>query len=151
MPQAVRAKLTEWTQRYLPLEIVGTVTALLGAWLANMFTANPVAIAFAGTWGENVGYYALAAARDFELRLDDDGDIDEVPKLGLWRLLRNMVVEFGFAEGMDSFVVRPACMYFGQQLLGSLSWGIVAGKLAADVVFYALVIVFYELRKKYLD
>jgi hypothetical protein len=140
----VRTKLTEWFWRYLPLEILGTVTALAGAGFASVFTASSVIIAFAGTWGENVGYYAYATGRDWKAHFAEE----PVTTGGVLRLVRNMLVEFGFAEVMDSFVVRPACMYLGQELLGSMAWGVVAGKLAADAVFYGFVIFFYELRKK---
>jgi hypothetical protein len=39
-------------------------------------------------------------------------------------------------------------MYAAVRLLGSLGLGIVLGKLAADVVFYAIAVTFYELGKK---
>jgi hypothetical protein len=135
----MRAKLNEWFWRYLPLEITSIATALIGAYGAAWFTDNSVAIAFAGTWGENVGYYAYAVIREF------------TPGMGVLRLLRNLLVEFGAAETLDSFVVRPLCMLAGQHVLHSVGWGIAAGKIAADVVFYAIVVVFYEVRKKFLD
>jgi hypothetical protein len=135
----MRAKLAEWFWRYLPLETISIITALLGAFGAARFTDNAVVIAFAGTWGENVGYYAYAAMREYK------------SGMGIIRLLRNLLVEFGIPETLDSFVVRPFCMLVGQETLGSVGWGIAAGKIAADVVFYALVVGFYELKKKFLD
>lgn len=133
-----RAKLSEWLWRYLPLEIVATVTALMGAGLVSLATSNQVALAFAGTWGENVGFYGYAAWRDYRTHQ------------GFLRLAGHMLVEFGPAEALDSFVVRPACMYLGQQMTGSLGWGIALGKVAADVVFYVLVIISYEIKKRWL-
>lgn len=133
-----RAKLSEWLWRYLPLEIIATITALMGAGLVSLITSNQVALAFAGTWGENVGFYGYAAWRDYRTHQ------------GFLRLAGHMLVEFGPAEALDSFVVRPACMYLGQQMTGSLGWGIALGKVAADVVFYVLVILSYELKKTWL-
>lgn len=133
-----RAKLSEWLWRYLPLEIIATITALMGAGLVSLITSNQVALAFAGTWGENVGFYGYAAWRDYRTHQ------------GFLKLAGHMLVEFGPAEALDSFVVRPACMYLGQQMTGSLGWGIALGKVAADVVFYVLVILSYELKKKWL-
>lgn len=134
----MKAKLTEWLRRYLPLEIIATVTALMGAGLVSLVTSNQVALAFAGTWGENLGFYGFAAWRDYRTHK------------GWLRTAGHMLVEFGPAEALDSFVVRPACMYLGQELTGSLGWGIALGKLAADGVFYVLVIASYELKKRWL-
>jgi hypothetical protein len=136
---ALTAKLSEWFWRYLPLEIISTITAVLGAYGAALFTDNRVVIAFAATWIENVGYYAYAIYREHK------------PDIPAARTARNLLVEFGIPEVMDSFIVRPFCMYVGTQWIGNLGLGIAAGKIAADVVFYALVIVFYEARKKYFD
>jgi len=133
-----RATLSEWLWRYLPLEIIATITALMGAGLVSLVTSNQVALAFAGTWGENIGFYGYAAWRDYRTHQ------------GFLRLAGHMLVEFGPAEALDSFVVRPACMYLGQQMTGSLGWGIALGKIAADVVFYVLVIASYELKKRWL-
>lgn len=60
-----------------------------------------------------------------------------------------MLLEFGPAESMDSFLVRPAAMYFFPKLLGNIALGLLAGKLAADILYYIPTIMGYELRKKY--
>jgi hypothetical protein len=57
----------------------------------------------------------------------------------------NLLVELGPAELLDSAVIRPLAMAGGTGLLG-LPWGILAGKLAADVLFYAVAILAYEWR-----
>jgi hypothetical protein len=51
-------------RRYLPVELVCTVTALLGAWAAAL-TGSPAAVAVAGAWGENVGFYGIMLGRKF--------------------------------------------------------------------------------------
>ncbi len=62
--------------------------------------------------------------------------------------LRNLSLEFGPAELLDSFLVRPLAMYLGPIVVGSLTAGVILGKIAADVVFYTLAIVGYEFGKK---
>ena len=62
-------------------------------------------------------------------------------------MLTGLLVEFGPAEIADTFAVRPLAMYLGPLLIGHLAAGILAGKIAADIVFYALAIVGYELFK----
>jgi hypothetical protein len=62
--------------------------------------------------------------------------------------VRALLWEFGVAEVLDSFLVRPLCMYAAVRLTGTLALGIILGKLAADAVFYAIAITFYEIGKK---
>jgi hypothetical protein len=141
-----RGRVGHWLRRYLPLEIAATATALVGGLAAAALTSNTGAIAFAGTWAENVGYYGFALAREMRT------SAAETPELGagtrLWQALRRLVWEFGIAEALDSFVVRPGAMYAAIKLTGSTGAGIVIGKLVADVAFYAVAIVFYEWGKR---
>ena len=64
--------------------------------------------------------------------------------------IRNLILEFGVSEVLDSFLVRPFTMYIFPLLIGNLQLGILVGKLAADVIFYIPTIIAYELRKKHL-
>lgn len=54
------------------------------------------------------------------------------------RVLRRMLLEFGSAEVLDGFVIRPLCLAAGLELIGGAA-GAVAGKIAADVAFYGQV------------
>jgi len=58
-----RRRAWGWVLRYLPLEVLGTITALVAASVAYGLTGSLVVAAIAGTVGENVGYYALVVAR----------------------------------------------------------------------------------------
>ena len=54
------------------------------------------------------------------------------------------VVEFGPADLADTFVVRPAAMFGGTLITGNVVFGVIIGKVAADLVFYGLAITSYE-------
>lgn len=148
-PGVLRARIAEWARRYLPLEILATFTALVGGLTVATFTDSPVATAFAGTWGENVGYYGLAFARELKA-LSQDGA--SPPALSLPERVslatRRLLWEFGFAELIDSLVARPFCMFTAGVVVGSPELGIVVGKIVADILFYAIAIVFYEIGKR---
>jgi pilus assembly protein TadC len=58
--------------------------------------------------------------------------------------LRDLVLEFGPAEALDSLLLRPALMYAGILLAPNLALGVVAGKIAADICFYLPTILSYE-------
>ena len=58
---------------------------------------------------------------------------------------RDLTLEFGPAEMLDSIVLRPVLMYVGLTMAPTPALGIIAGKLAADVGFYVPTIASYEL------
>ena len=64
--------------------------------------------------------------------------------------LRNWILEFGPAEVIDSFMIRPFFMWLFPILLNNFPLGIIIGKTAADIIFYIPAIIVYELRKKHL-
>jgi hypothetical protein len=69
---------------------------------------------------------------------------------GFFKTVRNLVVEFGFSEVLDSLFVRPFCMYVFPLLVGNFFVGILVAKVAADIIFYIPTITAYELRKKHM-
>jgi hypothetical protein len=137
--RALRRKIGGWLYRYLPAEFLGTICALLGASLAFALTGSETAAAISGAWGENVGFYGRLLARE----------LDAASTLrGRLRAVRDIALEFGPAEALDS-LLRPALMGLGIALLPELSWGVMAGKLAADLLFYGMAIAAYELRIRF--
>jgi hypothetical protein len=116
-----------WLRRYAPAELCGLLGAVAGYLLALAATGHAAPAAYAAAAGENIGFYGFLRAR----------------RVGS---VRALVVEFGPAEVLDSALVRPACMALATAALGPL--GVLAGKLAADLVFYAPVIATYEFLKR---
>ena len=49
-----------------------------------------------------------------------------------------LVAEFGVAELLDTLLIRPAALMLGVWLLPDPLWGLLAGKVVADIVFYAI-------------
>jgi hypothetical protein len=147
-----RRKLEEWTRRYLPAEILGSFTALTVAWTVHGVSNSLIAAAIAGSIGESLGYYLYIGIRD--LRHYDARHRHHASPKRLWRtgtrMVRDMLIEFGPAELVDSFLARPFFMYLMPTLLHNFTAGLIAGKLGADVVFYSLAITSYELKKQYL-
>jgi hypothetical protein len=148
----VRRKLREWGWRYLPAEVVGTATALAAALTVHAASGSLVSAAVAGTIGEGLGFYGCMAVR--EALVHDSRHRHHGRWKRLWltgaATVRDMLIEFGPAEIVDSFLARPLLMYLMPSLLHDVTTGILAGKLAADVVFYGLAIGAYELRRQYL-
>jgi hypothetical protein len=136
-----RSRARVWLYRYLPAEVAGTSAALAAAALA---AGEGVATAVvAATWAEAVGFYVFVTGR--ELRC---GRGPWRSPGALVRALRNVVAEFGVAEVADTILVRPGLMYAFVEPLGGVLPGVIAGKLAADLVFYGLAVPAYELRER---
>ena len=139
-----RLKAAEWLRRYLPAELLATLCAVLGGLLAG--ASGPALAAFGGTWGENLGYYGTMLTRELRARRARKGRLTPAATL---RIVRNLVLEFGGAELLDSLLIRPAAMFAAIRLSGNLALGIFLGKLAADLTFYLPTILAYELRQRF--
>ncbi len=68
----------------------------------------------------------------------------------LSKLVRNLLLEFGPAEYLDSFVIRPFYMYIFPKIFNNLVLGLIIGKFAADITFYIPTIISFELKNKFL-
>lgn len=143
------SKAFEWIYRYFPAELTGTLFALAGAMLIHAQTGSFALAAIAGTLSENVGFYGHFLVRDGVRNYALLSDM-----YGLRRILtalattcRNLIVEFGVAEALDSLLLRPFFMFLIPQLIPNFTAGIIVGKLCADAVFYSIAILGYELRK----
>ncbi|HRK18126.1 MAG TPA: hypothetical protein PK970_04155 [Hyphomicrobiaceae bacterium] len=141
----MRSRLTEWVRRYAPLEAASMVAALAGGWLAAAIGASTVTVSFAAAWSENIGYYAVAFARELRRIGTNEAGVGFAPRA--LEACRRLIWEFGVAEVLDSFIVRPFAIWSAIALTGHTGWGIVVGKLAADAAFYAVAVVFYERSK----
>ena len=144
-------KLREWTVRYFWAEVFSTAFTFFFGWCSGLFTANPVIIAYAGTLGAAVGFYGVIFIRDIRKSFRDHSpDTAGNKALLIAGCLRNMGFEFGLAEVIDFFIVRPFFLFYGPVVLKNYFWGILAGKTVADIIFFAISILMYEIRKKHL-
>ncbi len=145
--QKVIRKLKEWLDRYLLPEIVAIATALGGAHVFSLFNhgAHQVLLSYAAAWSENIGYYSVILWRDYK----KERRIHQLsPGRAVAVVLRHVAIEFGVAESIDSLFLRPACMYAGFELFSDPNAAVLAGKLSADIGFYAVAVCGYELRQK---
>lgn len=147
----MKRKIKIWIKRYLPAEIFGTLFAIICPTIASLASSNFLIIAFAGAWGENIGFYGTMIVQEVAQTRRKYRELNK--KYG-WmafvKNIRNIFLEFGAAETIDSLLVRPTTMYFGISFFSNLQFGIFIGKIIADLIFYIPAIISYELRKKYL-
>jgi len=152
--QNIKKKLREWTFRYLPSETLGTIMAMALGYCAYQLSHNLLVAALAGTWGENLGFYGYAVVREISSHANDHRhheNLTHIQKTGVmtYKTLRNILLEFGPSEVLDSFLLRPYFMWIAPQITGNLVLGLAVGKLLADIFFYIPTIIAFELKKRY--
>lgn len=145
MPSRIR----EWLWRYGPAELLSVLATLAAVALTFSLTRSRVTTALVGTWAGNAAYFGTILFSDVRLArraLHAQGRRYSARTLS--RNLRALVVEFGAAEVLDSFFIRPALMYYLPIWTGPLATGTLLAKFAADLTFYLPAILAYELSKK---
>lgn len=123
-----------WVVRYLPAEIAGTAAMIVAGLAITFWTDHPAAVAVAALLGEIIGFYAVLA---ISVGLEQSRLGVSGRKLVTATFLL-LVAEFGAAELLDTLLIRPAALVLGVTLLKDPVWGLLAGKIVADVIFYAV-------------
>lgn len=133
-----RPRFAAWRRRYGLAELIGTLALILVALAIQAATGSVIAAAFAGSFAEAGWFYAALLVREYrheqiEARV---GGFEPRP---LRELGRDLLLEFSAAERLDGLVLRPLCLGLGLIWVGG--WGgLLAGKLAADLLFYGPVL-----------
>ena len=146
----MKSRIKEWIRRYAWAEVISTLLTFLFGWASSCVTKNSVAIAYAGTFGAAAGFYGFIFIRDISNSyLKHEPETIRVKILLIATCLRNMGFEFGLAELLDFLAVRPFCLLYGPLILNNYFWGIRAGKTVADIIFFTISILMFEIRKKH--
>ncbi len=139
-------RLWRWIGRYGPSEVLGTVASVGAAVSVQELTGSLAAAAYTGALVETLVFYGVMFLRE-SLREAHLAGARGRPFTGrdLLPVARSMLLEFGAAEALDTAFSRPLCMALGLELIGGHLGGL-AGKLAADLIFYGPVLAIYEWR-----
>ena len=145
----IKRKTKEWFKRYLPAEIIGTVTAMGVASIVHFFYKNLIFTAYAGSFGEAIGFYSTIFIQNILLVCKKNKADDKLFSFSdTTKIIGKIVLEFGPAGIIDGLVLRPLFMYLFPVLLKNFTLGILIGKIAGDFTFYILVILSYEISKR---
>ena len=106
--------------------------------LVTLWTTAPVAIALAALVGESLGFYLVLAVTIYGEQASQTVTGSHGRGRAVTRTVALLLAEFGPAELLDSLLIRPAALVLGVLVLPDPVWGLLAGKLVADLVFYAL-------------
>lgn len=146
----IKLKFKEWLKRYLPAEIIGTITAISAASIAHVFYSNLVLVAYIAAVGEAIGFYSTIFTRSLLVENKKHSDAKSALSFSHFlKIIIETIIEFGPAGILDGLFLRPFFMYLFPTLLNNFPLGIFVGKIAGDIAFYAVVIVSYELTKRF--
>ncbi|MEK6963542.1 MAG: hypothetical protein AABX70_03890 [Nanoarchaeota archaeon] len=84
-------KIREWYSRYSWPELVGIIVTLIVSNFTLFFSQSILFSAYAAAWADSIAFYGIIAWRDYRQRKDNS-------VAGFFKLLRNMIMEFGPAE-----------------------------------------------------
>jgi len=139
-------KFLYYLKRYGFAELIGGLLVIIISSIVYYLTSNKIIAAYAGAIGENIGFYGAIIFGDI-LKARKDAEH------WTWRhalpVLRNILIEFGGAELLDSFLIRPGMIYLFTSVLANYQAGALAGVVAADILFYSLAVLSSELTKRF--
>jgi hypothetical protein len=144
-------KIREWLNRYLLAEIISWIALVIFSLICLFITDNRILIAFLGSIVQTIVYYVYILIKDVILRRKKyivEGK--KYTKLIFLKDIRNLLIEFGPSEILDTLIVRPVALYLGPLLIGNFTIGLLVGSIVADIIYYVPVIILYEFRLKYL-
>lgn len=146
-----QSKKREWLRRYIPAEILGTLAALLAAWFVYSQTGSYVAAAAAGWTGEGVMFFGYFITIELISNSKNYQQYTFFKRISLIIAAAgtNLLVEFLPAEIIDNMIIRPYLMYLIPQYIHPYPLGFIVAKFTSDIIFYALAIVGYEARKRW--
>lgn len=130
----------EWFNRYSVPLVLATLAAIISANIIKSLFGNNIIAGITATWVDNLVFYGYITITDLKNK--------HFNIINLLKHSRNMVVEFGPAEYLDSFILRPFYLSSFPYFISNYSLAIVLGSLAAEVSFFIPTIISYEFRKK---
>jgi hypothetical protein len=142
-----KVQFKEWFDRYKYAELAATTAALLGSQFSRLFSG--LTTAYLITLMEYFAFYGVIISMAYIQLAEKNEDLEKQTSFNnLLRIVKNLVLEFGYPAFLDILLVRPSCIYWLPIFTGNALTGTMAGKLCADFIFYFLSIVNYEWMKR---
>lgn len=142
-----KSKFKEWFDRYKYAELASTSAALTASLFSKIYSG--LTTAYIITFSEYLAFYSVIFISSYKKLALQNKALNRVTTFKeILLLLKNLVLEFGYPAFLDFLVIRPFCMYWIPILFGNYFFGIIFGKISADLCFYFFTIVNYEIIKK---
>jgi hypothetical protein len=135
----------EWFNRYALPEITSGFLSVFLATFTMYTTGNVIIAGYVGTLADNLSYYGIIVYRDLR-KMHPKGK--RIGFAEFMREMRNLLIEFGPAEYLDTIAIRPFFLILAPFFIPVYPIAIIVGGLLADFFFYIPTIFGYEFRKR---
>lgn len=142
-----KSNFKEWFNRYKYAELASTSAALTSSLFSKIYSG--LTTAYLITIAEYLAFYSVILFSSYKKLAKHNKLLEKKTSPSeIFKLLKNLVLEFGYPAFLDFLVIRPFCMYWMPILFGNYFFGIIFGKISADLCFYCFTIINYELIKR---
>lgn len=142
-----KSNFKEWFDRYKYAELASTSAALLSSYFSKVYSG--LTTAYLITFAEYLAFYSVILFTSYKKLATENKLLNKKTSFSeIFKLLRNLLFEFGYPAFLDFLLIRPFFMYWMPILCGNYFFGIIVGKISADLCFYFFTIVNYEIIKK---
>lgn len=142
-----KSKFREWFDRYKYAELSSTSAALSASLFSKIYSG--LTTAYIITFSEYLAFYSVIFISAYKKLARQNKILNKgTTSKEILLVLKNLVLEFGYPAFLDFLVIRPFCMYWMPIIFGNYFFGIIFGKISADLCFYFFTIVNYEIINK---
>jgi hypothetical protein len=142
-----KSNFKEWFNRYKYAELASTSAALTTSLFSKIYSG--LTTAYLITFAEYLAFYSVIVFSSYKkLAKQNKLSGKKTSTSEILKLLKNLILEFGYPAFLDFLIIRPFCMYWMPILFGNYFFGIIFGKISADLCFYCFTIINYELIKR---
>lgn len=142
-----KSNFKEWFNRYKYAELASTSAALTTSLFSKIYSG--LTTAYLITFAEYLAFYSVILFSSYKKLTQQNKLLNKKTYTReVLSLTKNLILEFGYPAFLDFLVIRPFCMYWMPILCGNYFFGIILGKISADLCFYSFTIINYELIKR---
>jgi hypothetical protein len=142
-----KSNFKEWFNRYKYAELASTSAALTTSLFSKIYSG--LTTAYLITFAEYLAFYSVILFSSYKKLAKQNKHLGQSTSYSeILNLLKNLILEFGYPAILDFLIIRPFCMYWMPILCGNYFFGIIFGKISADLCFYCFTIINYELIKR---
>jgi hypothetical protein len=142
-----KSNFKEWFNRYKYAELASTTAALTTSLFSKVYSG--LTTAYLITFAEYLAFYSVILFCSYKKLVKQNKLLEQKTSSSeIFKLLKNLILEFGYPAILDFLIIRPFCMYWMPILFGNYFFGIIFGKISADLCFYFFTIINYELIKR---
>ena len=132
---SLKDKIIFFIKRYWLAKLVSTFLSYLMAWVATNQAGDKILISYCGSAGAFIGFYSIIFLNDIR-KFPINSRLSRIHILKSITL--SLIIEFGLSEAIDLLLIRPACLYVAQLSITSFALAIIAGNIAANIIFFLL-------------